>query len=227
MKVLVIEDDRDVVDTINLAFQVGWPGVELVSAYEGKRGIEMAESETPDIIVLDLGLPDISGFEVLQQIRSFSNTPIIILSVMTEEDDIIKGLEWGADDYVTKPFRKMELLARVKTVLRRLTPPGEESPLVCGSLRFHPSTRQFFHGYKEVILTATESNIIYHLMKKMGQVVTQSSLAEAVWGDDYPGAVDSLKVYIRRLRKKLESDPSHPNLILTRPGVGYLLAPPD
>ncbi len=146
---------------------------------------------------------------------------------MAEEDDIIRGLEWGADDYVTKPFKKMELLARVKTVLRRQTPPGEESPLVCGSLRYYPATHQFFHGDKEIILTTTESNILYHLMKKVGQVVTQPSLAETVWGDDYPGAIDSLKVYIRRLRKKLEADPSHPNLILTRPGVGYLLAPPD
>jgi two-component system response regulator VicR len=227
MKVLVIEDDQDVIDTITLTFEVGWPGVELVSSYEGKRGVEMAESEAPDIIILDLGLPDISGFEVLRQIRSFSDVPIIILTVMDEEDDLIKGLTWGADDYVTKPFSKMELLARVKTILRRQNPSAEEPPLLFGLLRYHPSTRQFFYDDREVILTATEANILCDLMKKAGQVVTQLSLAETVWGVDYPGAADSLKVHIRHLREKLEADPSHPKLILTRPGVGYLLAVPD
>ncbi len=227
MKVLVIEDDEDVVDTVTLAFQVGWPGVELVSAHEGKKGVELVGSESPDITILDLGLPDINGFEVLRQIRSFSDVPIIILTVMTEEDDIIKGLEWGADDYVTKPFRKMELLARIKTILRRQSPPGEEHPLVCGLLRYEPSRRQFFLHEKEITLTVTEADILYHLMKQAGRVVSHSTLAELVWGDDYPGAADTLKVHIRHLREKLEADPSHPQLILTRSGIGYSLVIPN
>lgn len=227
MKVLVIEDDEDIIDTITLAFQVGWPGTELVSTYEGRRGVEMVESEAPDITILDLGLPDINGFEVLRQIRGFSDVPIIILTVMTEEDDIIKGLEWGADDYVTKPFRKMELLARIKTVLRRQSPPGEEPPLVCGPLSYEPSRRQFFYHEKEIALTVTEADILYHLMKQAGRVVSHSDLAEMVWGDDYPGASDTLKVHIRHLREKLEADPSRPQLIMTRSGIGYLLAIPD
>jgi len=224
MKVLIIEDDEDVVDTIKLTFQVGWPGFELVSTSEGEKGIEMAESEDPQIVILDLGLPDINGFEVLRRIRSFSKVPVIILTVMNEEDDMIKGLEWGADDYVTKPFRKMALLARVKAILRRLNTTDEEAPLKCGPLRYEPAMRRFFCNEKEIILTATESLILSELMKKAGQIVSQSSLAELVWGEDYNGAADSLKVHIRHLRKKIETDPNDPKIIITRPGIGYLIS---
>lgn len=227
MKVLIIEDDRDIVDTINLSFQIGWPGVELVSTHEGKKGIDMVVSETPDVTILDLGLPDISGFEVLRQIRSFSDVPIIILTVMADEDNVVKGLEWGADDYVTKPFKKMELLARVKNIMRRQQSPDESVPLVCGSLHYDPSKYKFFYHEKEISLTATESAILCHLMKKADHVISHSSLAETVWGTDYPGATDALKVHIRHLREKLETDPSHPRLILTSPGIGYSLVKPD
>ncbi|MBN1367751.1 MAG: response regulator transcription factor [Dehalococcoidales bacterium] len=226
MKVLIVEDDEDVVDTITLAFQVGWPGIELVSSSGGQKAVEMAESEAPNLIILDIGLPDISGFEVLRRVRTFSNVPIIILTVMNEENDIIKGLEWGADDYVTKPFRKMELLARVKAVLRRRSPTSEESPVVCGLLRYEPSTYRFFYSGKEIFLTVTEANILLSLMKKVNQVVSNSSLAIEVWGDDYEGATDSLKVHIRHLREKLEVDPSSPKLIITKPRVGYSLVIP-
>lgn len=226
MKVLVIEDDADVVDTISLAFQVGWPGIDLVSVAEGQKAIDMVESEAPDLIILDIGLPDINGFDVLRRIRSFSSTPIIILTAMVEEIDIIKGLEWGADDYITKPFKKLELLARVKAVLRRKTPPAENLPIVCGLLRYEPSTYRFYYGPKEILLTVTETNILLALMKKAGQVISNASLAVEVWGDDYEGAADSLKVHIRHLREKLETEPSNPNLILTRPRVGYILIAP-
>jgi DNA-binding response OmpR family regulator len=222
MKILVIEDDKDIVDTITLAFQVGWPGVELVSTGEGKKGVEMVKTESPDFVILDLGLPDINGFEVLRQVRCFTKVPVIILTVITEEDDIIRGLEWGADDYVTKPFRKMELLARIKTILRRQTP-GQESPLVCGALRYEPSSRRFYNLDKEIVLTGTEADILYQLMKQAGRVLSHATLAENVWGDYYPGSADTLKVHIRHLREKLEKDASHPKLILTRPGIGYSL----
>mgnify|MGYP001120650297 CR=1 FL=1 len=229
MKVLIIEDERDIVETISLAFQIGLPGVKVVSTHLGEKGIEMAESEAPDVIILDLGLPDISGFEVLKQIRLFSTIPILILTVRSEEADIVKGLEWGADDYVAKPFKQMELLTRVKALARRQRPPGEEPPLVCGPLRLDPSTRQLFHGGKQIDLTGTETRILHNLMRNAGHVVTHSSLAEAVWGEwgeNYADAANSLKVHIRRLREKLEVDPSHPRLILTKAGVGYLLAKP-
>jgi len=182
------------------------------------------ESESPDLVILDLGLPDISGFEALKEIRLFSVVPVLILTVRSEEADIVKGLEWGADDYIVKPFRQLELLARVKALTRRKGLPGEDPPLVCGVMRFDPSTRQLVCGDREIGLTCTEGNVLHQLMKNAGHVVTHSHLAEAVWGEEYGGSSDSLKVYIRRLREKLEEDPSHPQLILTKAGVGYLLA---
>lgn len=226
MKVLVIEDDKDIVEAISLAFQIRWPEAKLVSTHLGEKGIELVETESPDIVILDLGLPDISGFEVLKRIRLFSSIPIIILTVRSEEADIVKGLEWGADDYIVKPFRQLELLSRVQVQLRKQGTVGEEKPLMCGRLRFDPATRQLHYGEKEVNLTATESQIIYQLMKNAGRVVSHADVAEGVWGGDYPGAVDSLKVHIRRLREKLESDPSHPQLIVTKTGVGYSLTRP-
>lgn len=226
MKVLIIEDDPGIVEAVSLVFRMRWPEAKLVSTHLGDKGIEMVESEAPDIVILDLGLPDITGFEVLKQIRLFSAVPVIILTVRGEEADMVKGLEWGADDYVVKPFRQMEFLARAKALLRRQSPPGKEPPLVCGPLRFDPSTHQVIYGKKEISLTRTEGYILHHLLKQAGQVVTHSSLAETVWGVDYPGAADSLKVHIRRLREKLEADPSHPQLILTKAGIGYFLAKP-
>lgn len=225
MKILLIEDDKEIIDAISLAFQIRWPEAKVVSTRLGEKGVELVESEAPDIVILDLGLPDTSGFEVLRQIRLFSHVPTIILTVRQDEADIVKGLEWGADDYITKPFRQLEFLARVKALIRRQSPEEEES-LVCGPLRLDVTSGQLYYDRKEIVLTVTESHILGHLMKNAGRVVTHSSLAEAVWGDDYPGAADSLKVHIRRLREKIEADPSHPQLILTRTGVGYFLAKP-
>ena len=227
MKVLIIEDDRDIIETISLAMKIRWPEAKLVSTHLGEKGVELVESEAPDIIILDLGLPDISGFEALKQIRLFSAVPVIILTVRAEEADVVKGLEWGADDYVVKPFSQLELLARVKAQIRGQMRSREEQPLVYGALHFDPSIRQLRYGEKEISLTRTEAHILHHMMKNGGHVVTYSSLAEEVWGTDYPGATDSLKVHIRRLREKIEDDPGRPRLILTKSGVGYLLAKQD
>lgn len=226
MKVLLIEDDREIIDAISLAFQIRWPEATLISTRLGQKGAELVETESPDIVILDLGLPDTSGFEVLQQIRLFSQVPTIILTVRSEEADVVKGLEWGADDYITKPFRQLEFLARVKALIRRQAG-SEEEQVVFGPLRLDPTTGQLRHNAKEISLTVTESHIMGHLMRNGGRAVTHASLAEAVWGDDYPGAADSLKVHIRRLREKVEEDPSNPKLILTRTGVGYFLAKPE
>ena len=227
MKVLIVEDDREIIEVISLAFQIRWPEVKLVSTHLGKKGVELAESENPDIVILDLGLPDTSGFEVLKEIRTFSNVPILILTVRGEEADVVKGLEWGADDYMIKPFRQLELLSRIKALTRRVNRSSEEAPLVCGELSFDPYTRQLFYGQREIELTRTEGYIIHHLMRNAGKVVTYSTLAEAIWGEDYPDATNALKVYILRLRQKLEADPSQPKLILTRASIGYLLVKPD
>jgi two-component system KDP operon response regulator KdpE len=223
MKLLVIEDDPNIVEAITLAFQIRWPEAQIVSTHSGIRGVDQVENEQPDIVILDLGLPDISGFEVLQKIRHFSEVPIIILTVRSEEADIIKGLEWGADDYIVKPFRQLELLARVKAQTRRQHQP-EGDMIVSGRLKLNSITGQLILDNREIGLTVTESRILGHLMRNTGHVVTHHRLAEVVWGDDYDGAADSLKVHIRRLREKIEADPSQPKLITTKPGIGYLFS---
>jgi two-component system response regulator VicR len=226
LKILIIEDDQQIVEAITLAFQIRWPEAKLVSTQQGEKGIELVENEKPDIVILDLGLPDINGYDVLKQIRMFSEIPILILTARTEESDIVKGLEWGADDYMIKPFRQLELLSRIKALTRRKSNVDSESPLSIGPISFNPSTGQLVFNQKEISLTPTEGRILHHLMRNAGQVVTHSSLADAVWGEDYPGAVDSLKVYIRRLREKLEIEPQQPQLIITKAGIGYLMIKP-
>jgi two-component system KDP operon response regulator KdpE len=225
-KVLIIEDDQDIVSSVSVAFQMRWPEAHLISTGLGEDGLEMVETENPDLVILDIGLPDIDGFDVLRQIRLFSSVPVIILTVKAEEADMVKGLEWGADDYVAKPFRQLELLARLKVQLRKQAPTDEEAPITVGSLRLDPATFQLTYGGREISLTLVEGRIMQYLMQNAGHVVTHSRLAEAVWEEDHPGAVDSLRVYIRHLREKLESDASNPKLIITKVGVGYMLAKP-
>lgn len=227
MKVLIVEDDREIVEIITLAFEIRWPEAQLVSTHLGEQGVEMVESESPDVVILDLGLPDISGFDVLKEIRTFSTVPVLILTVRGEESDVVKGLEWGADDYMTKPFRQLELLSRIKALTRRARATAGETILVCGNLRFNPTTMQLLQDEKEIQLTRTEGSILNKLMVNAGQVVIYSSIAEAVWGENYPDAVDSLRVYIRRLREKIEENPDKPQIILTKMGLGYSMAKPD
>ncbi len=227
MKVLIIEDDNEIVEVISLAFEIRWPGVKLVSTHLGEKGVGLVESENPDVVILDLGLPDISGYDVLKEIRTFSGVPILILTVRGEESDVVKGLEWGADDYMVKPFRQLELLSRVKALTRRASSSDREKLLVYGELSFDPSTRQLSYGQREINLTRTEGIILHSLMRNAGQVVTHSTLAQAVWGEDYPDATSTLKVHVLRLRQKLEVDSSQPKLILTKTGIGYLLVKPD
>ena len=226
-KVLIIEDDDAIVGFVRLAFKMRWPEAELISAILGEEGLDLVESEKPDLVILDLGLPDINGFEVLRQIRLFSSVPVVILTVSSDETDMVKGLECGADDYIVKPFRQLELLARLKAQLRRQVPPDEEAPIVCGLLRLDPSTFELTYGGKQISLTLIEGRIMRYLMQNAGHVVTHSRLGEVIWGEDYPGATESLRVYIRHLREKLEVDPSNPKLILTKVGIGYLLAKPS
>ncbi len=227
MKFLVIEDDKTIIDSISLIFQLSWPETKLISTPLGQKGIELAETEHPDVVILDLGLPDISGYEVLKQIRLFSAVPVIILTVRSEEVDIVRGLEGGADDYIVKPFRQLELLSRIRCVTRRQERVAQEKPLEIGQFYFNPSTWQLVIGEREISVTRTEGSIFYHLLQNAGRVVTHSDLAEALWGVDYPDAADCLRVHIRRLRVKIEEDPRQPQIILTKPGVGYLLAKPD
>ena len=223
-KMLIIEDSEDVVEAISVALQIRWPQLEIISTGLGEEGIELVAKESPDMVILDLGLIDISGFEVLKRIRLFSNIPIVILTVRGNEVDVIKGLELGADEYVVKPFRQLELIARVKAIARRLYATGGEGPVVSGQYHFDPSSRIFKCNGKQVVLTRTESIILLKLMQNIDVVVAHYKLAEEIWGDSYPEAAASIKVYMRRLRKKIEPDPDHPSLILTKPGLGYLFS---
>jgi len=223
LKLLIIEDDEQIVEAVSLAFQIRWPEAKIVSTRYGKKGVELVESEQPDIVIIDLGLPDTSGFDVLREIRQFSDIPIIIVTVRAEEADIIKGLEWGADDYIVKPFRQLELIARIKAQTRNKGEAGEEI-IVRGSLHLDSVSGQLTCNKQKINLTVTETKILAHLMKNAGRVVTHSSLAGVVWGDDYPGAAESLRVHVRRLREKIEKDPGRPDLVITKPGVGYLFS---
>lgn len=227
MKALIIEDSQEILEAVGLAFNIRWPETKLITTKFGEKGIELVETEQPDAVILDLGLPDVSGFEVLKRIRLFSDVPIIILTVRNEEADIVKGLEWGADDYIVKPFRQLELLSRVRALIRRSGGKINDAPVSAGKLNLVPDTGQLTINGKEITLTPTESRVMHVLIKNSDQVVTHSRLAETIWGDNYPEAADAIKVYIRRLREKLEVEPSNPRIILTRAGIGYILVKPE
>lgn len=223
MKILIIEDQPTIVEIVALAIQIRWPEATVITTQLGAKGIELIEAEVPDIVILDLGLPDIDGLEVLKQVRLFSEVPIIILTVRDEEQDIVKGLEWGADEYIVKPFRQLELIARINALLRKKNVPTGEASLVYGPLRLDLPRSRLFTDRKEINLTNTESLILYHLMKYAEKVVTLSELTEILWGVDFPKAADAIRVYIRRLRIKIEIDPSKPQFLHTRTGQGYTL----
>jgi len=226
MKILLIEDDNDIIEAITVAFNMSWSDVRLLCTHLGRKGIEMVESEEPGMVILDIGLPDISGFEVLKQIRRFSSVPVIILTVTGDEASIAKGLQLGADDYSVKPCGQLELIARIKARLREERGRQNESPISFGHLNFDPVSRELRNRNKMTRLTATESRIIHCLMINEGRITTYSRLADAIWGDDYPGSIDTIRVHIRHLRKKLEDDPGDPDIIMTKTGIGYSLAGP-
>lgn len=229
MKVLVIEDNPDIQEAISLNFELNWPEAKTIAAADGSKGITMAQSESPDIIILDLGLPDIDGFNVLKEIRNFSDIPVIVLTVRSEEIDKVRGLELGADDYIVKPFNHMELLARVRAVLRRSHIPElreGDKPLVTPNLSIDFVSRTIVKGDKRIKLTPTEFNLLRYLVRNEGKVLTHYALLEKVWGEEYIDASEYLKVYIQRLRDKLEDDPSNPSILLNERGVGYKFVKP-
>ena len=228
MKILIIEDDSKIIESIRFVFQVGWPEVKIISTRHGEEGLEMVENESPQMVILDLGLPDIEGFEVLRQIRLFSNIPVVILTVSGEEENIIKGLELGADEYITKPFKPLELIARVKKALKShlITKSGTEMSLDYGNLRIFISEQKVQIDNTTIKLTSTESLILKYLASNAGMAVPNEALAEHIWGNTYPDCNKAIRVYIRQLRKKLEKDANNPQLIITRPGIGYMLIKP-
>ncbi|AGG06958.1 DNA-binding response regulator [Dehalococcoides mccartyi] len=221
MKILIIEDDKEIAECIQLAFRVGWPFAQIITTNSGQKGLQHVEEDSPDAILLDLGLPDIDGIDVLKQIRSFSNIPIVIMTVRTAESNIVRGLEAGADEYICKPFGQMELLARLKATLRRNGPVQGNSTVMYGPLNFSYSYRTVQYNGREIYLTTTEGLILKKLAENAGNIVSYETLSETIWGESYTGAVDSLRVYVLRLRRKLEVDPSHPTLIISHANLGY------
>ena len=231
MKILVIEDSPEIVDTLSLTFELRWPEATLISTDKGAEGIELAETESPDIIILDVNLPDIGGFEILKQIRLFSDVPIIILTVRGEEVDKVRGLETGADDYITKPFSPLDLLARVKATLRRAGmrhPEGENiPPLVAGDLTINFFTREVFVGSQPVHLTPIEYRLLYSLVRNPGRTITHQGLRQQVWGSaDYVQS-STVKKYIHQLRSKLGDTSRPPQMILNERGIGYRFVKPE
>jgi DNA-binding response OmpR family regulator len=224
MKILVIEDDTAATQSLCVVLHMRWPDLEIITEDIGAKGIDSCFQNNPDLVILDLGLPDMDGLDVLKEIRSASVVPVIIITARNTGDNIVRGLELGADDYITKPYDYLECLARVQALTRRLHIAGQEQPIVCGQLRLDRDMRSIHLGKTSINLTRTEGIIIYALIKNAGNVVTINALCDQIWGATYPGAQDSIRVYIRRIREKIENNPNHPMLIITKPGIGYYLS---
>jgi DNA-binding response OmpR family regulator len=230
VKVLVVDDAPEVVDSVRLGFSVQWREVDLLSAGTGKEALELVERESPDLVLLDVGLPDMDGFKVLEELRFFSDVPVIMLTARDDTIDKVKGLELGADDYVTKPFNHLELLARIKAVLRRLDmpPPKSRAPSFrSGDLEMDFAAQEVRVKGQPVRLTPTEYKLLYHLVRNAGRTLPHGTLLAKVWGREYLDEVDYLRVYVRRLRDKLGDDPEKPRYIRTERGLGYRFLRPS
>lgn len=229
MKVVVIDDSPEIIEVVSLCFQLRWGDTEVIPAGDGAKGLELIEAEKPDLVILDVGLPDTDGFQVLRQIRLFSPVPVIMLTVRGEDTDVARGLELGADDYVTKPFSHVELMARVQAVLRRVrgTPSAaEEPPFVSGKLRVNFASNEITVNGKPVKLTSTEYKLLYHLIKNEGRLLSHENLLTKACGEAYREARDVLRVHIQHLRQKLEDSVESPSIIVTEHGMGYKFVRP-
>ncbi len=229
LKVLVVDDDPVIRDLIGAIFRFRWPDAVVTSAETGSRSIELVDSDKPEIVLLDIKLPDMDGFKVCSEIRRFSQVPIIMLTGMGAEVDKIKGLEAGADDYICKPFSNIELLARVNAVLRRsqvAMPRTNQPPYSRGDLFIDYGARQVRWRGRPVKLTPIEYNLLCQLIQNAGKVVTSKNLVAKVWGWGYVDELNTLKVHIQHLRTKLEDNPKEPKTILTERGVGYTFVEP-
>lgn len=233
-KILVVDDEKPISDIIK--FNLEKEGYDVITAFDGEEALEKVEEEIPDLIVLDIMLPKVDGLEVVREVRKTHNMPIIMVTAKETEIDKVLGLELGADDYVTKPFSNRELVARVKANLRRqnVMPAVEAveeetntNDIKVGDLTIHPDAYYVSKNGETIELTHREFELLYYLARHVGQVMTREHLLEEVWDFDYLGDVRTVDVTIRRLREKVEDNPSHPNYIITRRGVGYYLRNPD
>lgn len=221
-KVLVVDDERLIVKGIR--FSLEQEGMEVDTAFDGEEAVEKAKEKEYDIILLDIMLPKLDGLQVCQQIREFSNVPIIMLTAKGDDMDKIMGLEYGADDYITKPFNILEVKARIKAIMRRTVSQSgsnKEMILEAGTMKLDLDERRVYIEEKEMNLTSKEYDVLELLAKNANHVYSREKLLHMVWGVDYPGDVRTVDVHIRRLREKIEKNPSEPKFVHTKWGVGY------
>ena len=225
-RVLVVADEKLIVKGIR--FSLEQDGMEVDCAYDGEEALQKAKEKEYDIILLDVMLPKLTGFEVCQQIRDFSNVPVVMLTAKGEDMDKILGLEYGADDYITKPFNILEVKARIKAIMRRTNrkeKTQEEEKIIEGKdMRLDREGRRVYISGREINLTAKEFEVLELLMLNPNKVYGRENLLKLVWGSDYPGDVRTVDVHIRRLREKIETNPSEPKYVHTKWGVGYYYA---
>lgn len=224
-RILVVDDEPKLVRLVREVLTA--TGFSVLHTGSGQEAIEMTAVEQPDLIILDIVLSDeVDGYEVARRVREFSDVPIIMLTAKARESDLLRGFDTGADDYLTKPFSSKELLVRVRALLKRarqtLSAPAE-SVIACGPLRIDLARRRVHLDDQEIHLTRTEYNLLHELTINRGRVMLHTELLAAVWGPEYRDDVDYLRAYVRYLRQKLEPDPANPQLIITSPGVGYML----
>lgn len=231
-KILVVDDEKPIADI--LQFNLKKEGFDVHCAYDGNDAIKLVEELQPDLILLDIMLPQQDGMEVCREVRKKYDMPIIMLTAKDSEIDKVLGLELGADDYVTKPFSTRELIARVKANLRRQKHAAsqqedneETNEITIGNLVIHPDSYMVSKRGETIELTHREFELLFYLAKHIGQVMTREHLLQTVWGYDYYGDVRTVDVTVRRLREKIEDNPSHPAWIVTRRGVGYYLRHPE
>ena len=221
-KVLVVDDEKLIVKGIR--FSLEQDGMEVDCAYDGEEALEAAKKKEYDVVLLDVMLPKMTGFEVCQQIREFSSMPIIMLTAKGDDMDKILGLEYGADDYITKPFNILEVKARIKAIMRRSAKKSSDTQakvIKFEDLKIDCESRRVYVNNKEVNLTAKEFDLLELLIFNPNKVYSRENLLNIVWGYDYPGDVRTVDVHIRRLREKIEDNPSEPKYIHTKWGVGY------
>ena len=222
-KVLVVDDEKLIVKGIR--FSLLQDGMEVDCAYDGEEALNRAKANSYDMILLDVMLPKMDGFEVCQAIRQFSDVPIVMLTAKGDDMDKILGLEYGADDYITKPFNILEVKARIKAIMRRTSPeraPQVQSSVIeKGDIKLDCDSRRLFINDNEINLTAREFELLEILIKNENKVYSRESLLKIVWGEDYPGDVRTVDVHVRRLREKIEANPSEPKYVHTKWGVGY------
>jgi DNA-binding response OmpR family regulator len=227
MKFLIVDDDKAIVEAVTIGLQFQWQDADVHSAPDGERGLRMFFDVAPDVTLLDVNMPGMSGFELLQRIREVSDAPVLMLTARGDEMSKVRGLELGADDYLVKPFSHLELFARIKAILRRseLPSPVSAAPsFVSGDIALNFDSRELTVKGQPVKLTPTEYKLLYQLVRNAGRVLPFDTLLSKVWGDEYRGDMDYLKTYISRLRKKLGDDSENPHYILTERSVGYRFA---